>query len=150
MKPRETLALAARLVVGGVLVYAAIAKISAPAEEFAYIIQAYDVVPPSMALPMAGLLPWLELLVGWSLILGVNARGACAAAGAMFAMFLAALGSTIFKGIPLPNCGCFGDAIHFSPSQAFLFDSAMIALCALAFRDGPRPLSLDRWSERGL
>jgi len=150
MKPRDMLSLAARLLVGAVLVYAGASKASAPAEEFALVIDSYNFIPTSMALPMAGLLPWLELAVGWALILGVSGRAAASAAGVMFGLFLTALGSVVARGIPLPNCGCFGDAMHFTPGQAFLFDSAMLALCWTAYRGGSGPLSLDSWSERGL
>ena len=115
MKPRQVAVLAARLIVGAVLVYAGATKAAAPAEEFALVIQSYDVAPLSVALPLAGLLPWLEMLVGWALLLGVETTTAAAAAGAMFGLFLAALGSVVARGIPIPNCGCFGDAVHFTP-----------------------------------
>ena len=149
MKPRDWASLAARLIVGGVLVYAGASKASAPAEEFALVIDSYSVVPTGMALPLAGLLPWLELLVGWALVLGVSAKAAASAAGVMFGLFLTALGSVVARGIPLPNCGCFGDAMHFTPVQALFFDSTMLALCWTAYRGGSGPLSLDSWSERG-
>ena len=150
MKPRDWTALAARLLVGAVLIYAGASKTSAPAEEFALIIDSYALIPPSLALPLAGVLPWLELLVGWALLLGVNGRAAASAALGMFGLFLAALGSVVLRGIPLPNCGCFGGAMHFSPLQGLAFDSAMLALSWAAFRGGSGPLSLDSWSERGL
>lgn len=150
MKPRQAAALAARLVVGAVLVYAGASKAAAPAEEFALVIQSYDVAPLSMALPLAGLLPWLELIVGWALLLGVETSTAAAAAVALFGAFLAALGSVVARGIQIPNCGCFGDALHFTPTQALLFDFAMGALSWTAFRGGAGPASLDSWLERGL
>jgi uncharacterized membrane protein YphA (DoxX/SURF4 family) len=150
MKPRAALALAARLFVGAVLIYAGASKAAAPAAEFSLVIQSYDVVPTSIALPMAGLLPWMELLVGWALLLGVNARAAGAAAGAMTAIFLAAIGSVLLRGIPIPNCGCFGDAMHFTPAHAFAFDSLLTALSWLVFVSESGPLSLDSWSQRGL
>lgn len=150
MKPRQIAGLAARLIVGAVLVYAGASKVSAPAEEFALVIQSYDVVPVSVALPMAGLLPWVELLVGWALLLGVETPAASGAALAMFGVFLTALVSVIARGIPIPNCGCFGDAAHFTPHQALLFDSVMGALSWAAFRSGSGPVSLDSWSQRGL
>ena len=151
MNPRQAAGLAARLIVGAVLIYAGATKAAAPAEEFALVIQSYDVVPLSVALPLAGLLPWFEMLVGWALLLGVETTGAAAAACAMFGLFLAALGSVVARGIPIPNCGCFGDAMHFTPVQALGFDSVMAALCWTAFRgDFPALLSLDSWSERGL
>lgn len=150
MKPRDLVSLAARLLVGAVLVYAGASKTSAPAEEFALVIDAYALIPPSMALPLAGLLPWLELFVGWALILGIGTKAAASAAGVMFGLFLAALGSVLLRGIPLPNCGCFGDAMHFTPAQGLAFDSLMLALCWAVWRGAAGPISLDAWSERGL
>lgn len=150
MKTRDLLTLSARLVVGGILIYAGASKSASPAEEFALIIDAYNVIPTAMTLPMAGLLPWLELLVGWALVLGVGGRAVVSVAGAMFALFLTALLSVVARGIALPNCGCFGDAMHFTPVQALLFDSTMLALCWAAYRGGSGPASLDSWSERGL
>lgn len=150
MKPRQIAGLAARVAVGAILVYAGASKAGSPAEEFALVIQSYDVVPLGFALPLAGLLPWLEMLVGWALVLGVETTAAAAIAGAMFAVFLAALGSVVARGIPIPNCGCFGDTMHFTPRQALLFDSIMGALSWTAFRFGEGPLSLDSWSKRGL
>jgi uncharacterized membrane protein YphA (DoxX/SURF4 family) len=150
MKPRQAAGLAARLIVGAVLIYAGATKAAAPAEEFALVIGAYDLVPSSIALPLAGLLPWLELLVGWALLLGVETTTAAAAAVGLFAVFLAAIGSVLARGIPIPNCGCFGDAMHFTPLQALAFDSVMGALSWTAFRAGAGPASLDSWSQRGL
>lgn len=150
MKPRAMLAMFARVFVGAVLVYAGASKAAAPAEEFALVIGAYDVIPTSMSLPLAGLLPWIELIVGWALILGVQARMAAVAAGAMTTMFLVAIGSVLARGIPIPNCGCFGEAMHFTPGHAFLFDSLLAALCWIVFTAEPDPLSLDSWSQRGL
>ena len=150
MKPRQAAGLAARLIAGAVLVYAGAAKAAAPAEEFALVIQSYSILPLSVTLPLAGLLPWLELIVGWALLLGVETTAAAAAAGALFGLFLAALGSVVARGIPIPNCGCFGDALHLSTAQALLFDSAMAALSWTAFRGGAGPMSLDSWSQRGL
>jgi uncharacterized membrane protein YphA (DoxX/SURF4 family) len=114
------------------------------------VIGAYDLVPSSVALPMAGLLPWLELLVGWALVLGVEARAASAVAGTMTAVFLAAIGSVLVRGIQIPNCGCFGEGMHFTPAHAFVFDSLMAALCWMAFTAEPDPFSLDSWTQRGL
>ena len=149
MKPRAIAGLVARVLVGAVLVYAGASKAAAPAEAFALVIGAYDVVPTSMTLPLAGLLPWVELLVGWALLLGVEAQAASAAAGAMTAVFLAAIASVLARGIPIPNCGCFGDAMHFTPLHAFVFDSILATLCFTAFWAGEYPLSLDSWSQRG-
>lgn len=150
MKPRALLALLARLLVGAVLVYAGASKAAAPAEEFALVIGNYDLVPMSLALPIAGILPWLEIIVGWALILGVETNMAAGAALAMTATFLAAIGSVLARGIQIPNCGCFGEGLHFTPAHAFLFDSLLAAASWIAFKAEPGPASLDSWTKRGL
>ncbi|PIR15854.1 MAG: DoxX family protein [Elusimicrobia bacterium CG11_big_fil_rev_8_21_14_0_20_64_6] len=148
-KIHPSVGLAARVIVGAVLVYAGAAKAAGPAEEFAIVIGSYDLLPRDMVLTAATFLPWVEILIGWALIFGLKLRAAAISAGAMFAAFLLALASVQLKGIQLPNCGCFGDAIHFTPLQAFLFDACMSALCWLSWKSAPSPLSLDSWVEGG-
>ena len=143
------LGIAARVLVGAILVYAGATKAAGPAEEFAIVIGSYDLLPRDMVLTAATFLPWVEILIGWSLILGARQRLASAAAGGLFACFLLALAMVQLKGIELPNCGCFGDAVHFTPLQAFLFDSLLGICCWLAWTAAPTPLSLDSWTEGG-
>ncbi len=143
------LGVAARLIVGAVLVYAGATKAAGPAEEFALVIGSYGLLPKDALLSAAAFLPWAELLLGWALILGVRLRAAAAGSGALFGAFLFALISVQARGIELPNCGCFGDGIHFTPLQAVLFDSALAGLCFLAWKSAPASLSLDSWTEGG-
>jgi uncharacterized membrane protein YphA (DoxX/SURF4 family) len=140
---------AARLIVGGVLVYAGALKAGGPSEEFALVIANYQFVSPDMSQTLAVFLPWVEIALGWSLILGFRKREASLGALGLFGCFLLALATVQAKGIELPNCGCFGDAIHFTPGQAFLFDAVMAALCAAAWLALPSALSLDSWTEGG-
>lgn len=141
--------LAARLIVGAVLVAAGATKAAGPAEEFALVIGSYAVLPRDMVLSMAAFLPWAEMLIGWSMILGVRPRAAAGAAGALFAGFLFALISVQARGIQLPNCGCLGDLVHFTPIQALIFDSGLSVLCFLAWKAGPSAWSLDSWADAG-
>ena len=150
MTHKEHAALASRLAIGAVLIYAGASKAAGPAEEFAYILSAYDVIPKDFTLPAAAVIPWVELFVGWALILGFQTRLAAAAAGALFVAFMGAVGSTVLRGIALPNCGCFGEALHFTPLQAFVMDTCLLVLCWFGWRMGPGPASLDSWTERGL
>lgn len=141
--------LAARVLVGAILVYAGATKAAGPSEEFAIVIGSYDVLPREMVLTAATFLPWIEMLIGWSLVLGLKLRASAAAAGALFASFLFALILVQAKGIQLPNCGCLGDAVHFTPFQACLFDIGLSTLCWLTWRSAPARLSLDSWTEGG-
>ena len=144
------LGVAARVVVGAALVYAGAHKAAGPAEEFALVIGAYQMLPPDATQFVAVVLPWAELLVGWSLILGFQLRLAAGAALAMFGGFLLGLLNVQLRGIELANCGCFGDAVHFTPLQAMLVDLCLSGLAFLAWKSAPAKLSLDSWSERGL
>lgn len=141
--------LAARVLVGAVLVYAGATKAAGPVEEFAIVVGSYDVLPREMVVTAATFLPWVEMLIGWSLIFGLKLRATAAAAGALFASFLFALVMVQAKGIKLPNCGCLGDAIHMTPLQAILFDTCLSTLCWLAWKSAPARLSLDSWVEGG-
>lgn len=145
---KSWLGLLGRLVVGAVLVYAGATKAAGPSEEFALIISYYRLLPRDMVMTVASFLPWVEVLLGWALLLGAFSRFAAGAAGALFGFFLLALTSVLARGIELPNCGCFGDALHFTIPQALLFDALMLALCWCALRSGG-PLSLDKWVDAG-
>jgi uncharacterized membrane protein YphA (DoxX/SURF4 family) len=100
------------LVVGGVFVYASIEKIQDP-RAFAKIIYHYQVIGPSAALGfvpanlLAVVLPWLELLAGLALVTGAWRREGAVLAALMLAAFVVAVGSTLYRGIDIANCGCF-------------------------------------------
>ena len=67
--------LLARLLIGGILIYACIEKIVNPGE-FARAIDNYHIIPFGLENSMAIILPWLELTIGICLILGVFLDGA--------------------------------------------------------------------------
>lgn len=109
---RQALARAAALALGGVFLYASFDKIAQP-PEFARILYHYQVIGPSAHLPpmlpnlVAVVLPWLEAIVGLLLLAGVWRREAAAVAAALLAIFIAAAGSALARGIDIENCGCF-------------------------------------------
>src|SRR5258708_28943132 len=57
-------ALGCRLLIGGIFIYSGFENASAPAEEFAAVIQAYYILPPDWTLPFAQIAPWIELILG--------------------------------------------------------------------------------------
>ena len=62
--------LLSRIILGGVFIYASLDKIANPAE-FAKAVGNYHVLPFGVENLLALVLPWMELLVGLALILGV-------------------------------------------------------------------------------
>lgn len=139
--------LIARLAIGGVLIVAGTSKLSAPPEEFAVVIESYDLVSPDAAQTLAAFLPWGELLLGFALIFGFFTPAASLLSGAMFVSFIGALLSTKARGIELPNCGCFGGSFHPKPSVTMLMDAVLVLAAYAAFFHGSRLWSLDNWAE---
>ncbi len=95
-----------RVCLAGVFIYAAVEKISAPAE-FAITIENYRLVPSVFSNTIAVFLPWIELWCGILLLLGIWQRGSAALLAGMSLVFIAALLSAMIRGLEI-DCGCFG------------------------------------------
>ena len=101
----DYLTMISRLFIGLVFIYASFYKIIEPAT-FAKAIWFYHMVPGSLINLMALILPWLELLCGLGLILGIFYRGSVIWVNIMLLVFVIALASTIQRGLDI-DCGCF-------------------------------------------
>ncbi len=98
--------LAARLVVGGVWIYAGAIKLPDPDGSVAAV-RAYELLPGDTAVTVGHLLPMLEVVVGAMLVLGVLVRGAAVVSALLFAAFIVGIASVWARGIEI-DCGCFG------------------------------------------
>jgi uncharacterized membrane protein YphA (DoxX/SURF4 family) len=99
------LVLGIRLVLGVVFVYAAIDKIAHPGG-FAQAIYNYRMMPHWTINFMALVMPWLELLCGVLIVIGVFMRGSAFMIGFMLLVFIIALSSALARGLDI-SCGCF-------------------------------------------
>jgi uncharacterized membrane protein YphA (DoxX/SURF4 family) len=97
--------LVARIVLGGVFIYASLDKISHP-ELFAEAVYNYQLSPEVAVNLVALCLPWLELLSGGLLVLGVWVRGSSLILSGLMIVFLGALGINLARGLDI-HCGCF-------------------------------------------
>lgn len=150
MKALPTAAAAARILAGLVLLAAGFQKAVAPPQEFAAVMDAYQLLPEAWLVPAAQLLAWAQVLAGAALAAGYLTRLSAAAAGSLYGLFWLVLASVKLRGIPLEDCGCFGPSIQLSPLQTLGIDTVLIALAWLAWRDGGRLVSLDSWIEAGV
>jgi len=96
--------LIARLLIGGILIYASFNKIVDPGG-FAKAIANYHIIPFGLENSMAIILPWLELAVGICLILGLFIDGAAFLVIIMMVIFIVAITFAIFSGYNI-ECGC--------------------------------------------
>jgi len=94
-----------RLVLGITFIYASLDKIAHP-EQFARIIYNYKILPHFLINVFAVTLPWVELIAGLFLILGIFTESASLLVSFLFIIFIIATSVNLFRGVDL-NCGCF-------------------------------------------
>jgi uncharacterized membrane protein YphA (DoxX/SURF4 family) len=99
------LALPFRVALGVVFVVASLDKIAHPLA-FAASISHYRLVPHELVNAMAICLPWIEIVCGAALCLGLGVRANALVACALLAVFIAAIVSALARGLDI-NCGCF-------------------------------------------
>jgi uncharacterized membrane protein YphA (DoxX/SURF4 family) len=99
------LALAFRICIGILFLYAGIIKAGDPAG-FAVAIGNYQILPQWAVNPAAIVLPWLEILLGITLLLGFWIEGGSLVSAVLFSVFSIALAFNLIRGLDI-SCGCF-------------------------------------------
>jgi uncharacterized membrane protein YphA (DoxX/SURF4 family) len=99
------LALGLRWYLGVVFIAASLHKIAHP-QSFALTIATYDILPLVLVNPMAIVLPYVEVVAGVMLIVGLRVRAAALLVLAMMVVFTIAVALALAQGIDA-SCGCF-------------------------------------------
>ena len=94
-----------QIALGLFFVVAALPKLVDP-PSFAHMIYNYRLVPGSLVNLMALVMPWLELLLGLALVLGIWTRTSAGLVGALLLVFVAAIAANLARGNAI-DCGCF-------------------------------------------
>jgi uncharacterized membrane protein YphA (DoxX/SURF4 family) len=124
------LQLLARLVLGGIFIYASLDKIVHP-QEFARIVANYGILPDFLVTLPALVLPWLELVAGLCLVSGLWARSAAFLLSLLLLAFILALGVNAIRGIDV-SCGCFStSASDTENAYVLIFRDLLILLPGL-------------------
>ena len=122
------LALACRLVVGGVFLYASWDKLHHP-RAFAEAIHHYRLVPLPLLHAWAQFLPVLEATAGLTLLLGAARRGAALVLAILTVVFMAAITAALVRGLDI-SCGCFHtDGGHAVGISLLVRDLALLLAC---------------------
>ncbi|HVP13933.1 MAG TPA: MauE/DoxX family redox-associated membrane protein [Terriglobales bacterium] len=80
---------------------------------------------------LAMVLPWIELLAGLALVLGIRPRAGAWVAGVLLVVFTIAVASAMARGLNF-HCGCFGTADSARIGWAKLGENVgMIVLAAI-------------------
>ena len=99
------LVLLVRLFIGLLFIVSSLEKIVDPAA-FAQSIAAYKILPTWLPIILATVLPWLELLCGFSVLFGAFTKGSSIILTAMLLVFTAAVIAALVRGLDI-SCGCF-------------------------------------------
>ena len=102
---KSCLAVLVRIFLGGMFIYAAVPKIGDPFG-FAVDVYNYRMLPDFAVGIVAAGLPWLELIVGACLVLGIRVRTTALLSMGMLGVFTLALFINTLRGINV-DCGCF-------------------------------------------
>lgn len=96
---------AARWMLGATFVYAAVPKVADPAA-FAKIVYGYELFPNALINLIAIGVPWVELVAGTCLLLGVFPRAAALLVNVLLTFFIVVLAVNLLRGHQF-DCGCF-------------------------------------------
>ena len=97
--------LAARVILGALFIYASIDKVLHP-EAFAKVVYNYQILPNFLINLTAIVLPWLELILGLFLIIGLFREGSVGIVTFLLVVFFGAMVFNLARGLDI-HCGCF-------------------------------------------
>lgn len=127
----EALALLIALVFAG----AAIGKLTAWSE-LPGVVQNFRVLPHPLILPVAVVLPLLEIAITVGMLIKDTRSLAAASAALLFAVFGVALAINLSRGRRHIDCGCFRSDLKQPVSIAVILRNTLLALCALLLLRG--------------
>ena len=125
------------LIVGGLFIWAGILKIIDPLG-FAQSIKNYRFFPHEMGFFVAIILPWVEVLSGAFLILGVFRRSSALLISLLLVGFIGLVAMAVLRGINTA-CGCFGSLSRKADLKLILLDTFLLLLTLNVFLAKHRP-----------
>jgi len=118
-----------RIILGAMFLYAGVTHALDP-QGFATAVANYRVLPGALVNPFAVVLPWLEMISGVTLILGIFIPGSTLMVAGLLFIFSIALGSALYRGLDI-SCGCFTTS-HEARSISWSYLARDISLLLLA------------------
>jgi uncharacterized membrane protein YphA (DoxX/SURF4 family) len=125
----QVLDLIVRLMAGGILVTAGIAKVRIGHVAVAKSVVAFGVLPIGLARVWARILPWVEVGLGCWLVTGLFTSVAAIAAALLMVLITGAVAQALIRGRIVP-CGCFGVASELLSWPVVVRNSVVIAALA--------------------
>jgi len=124
-----------RIIIGSIFLVSSLGKLLSPYQNFLYVIQAYQLLPSRGEVLTAQVFPWIELIVGVFVLLGLWTPWALRGALVLFGVFVVVVGQALIRALPLESCGCFGEWIHLKPQVVIIMDSLSLLLTFVMLRN---------------
>jgi putative oxidoreductase len=124
----DYLHLAVRVLIGALFLYAALPDIL-DTMGFASSIYNYKLFPSSIIGMSAAFVPWLEVLAGLALVIGVKIRGASLLISLLVVVFISLATISIIRGLDI-DCGCFSGVAR-KANWLAIFEDIGLLVCAL-------------------
>lgn len=102
-----------RIFLAVIFAYAGYTKAVNPIQ-FAAAIEKYQILPPAAVLWVVWTLPWVEIILGAILLIGIKIRYFAGLAFGILLLFVVVMAVTYARGIEA-DCGCFGIGEPISP-----------------------------------
>jgi len=119
------------LIIGGIFIYAGVIKGMDPVG-FANDIDNYKILPWPLTVRLAFYLPWLEILCGLAMTLGLFYRGGLLILTALISIFIMASVIAKARGLDI-TCGCFGHASkNWSFASHLALDFAILGMLVVS------------------
>lgn len=122
-----------RLAVGGIFIWAGLLKVVDPLD-FAQDIANYRVFSRDLSFLIAIVLPWLEILCGVLVIIGVFRAPSSLLLSGLLSLFLILITATLIRGLDV-DCGCFGSIGRHVDLRLLVTDIVLLYLTLNIFAD---------------
>jgi len=138
------LTLATRVALGGIFIFAGVAKLPYPST-LIWEINQYHILPHSLATAYGYVLPPLEIALGVFLVVGLFLRISASVSGLVVLSFTISKITALARGLDIVICGCFGPAVPLLTSQTLALDFVLLALAFQILFHRGEFLSLGHW-----
>ena len=138
-----------RIFMGIFFAVVAVEKLLTPYENFLYVIQGYDIVPPFLARLAALTVPWVEFFLGVFLVLGLWLKQVLRFLLLLNGAFILLLGQALLRNLPMKDCGCYGELLSIPLHVSILIDIGLFLTAGglLKYCSRTACMSLDRYFE---
>ena len=131
-----------RVALGGILIFAGIAKMP-HTDTLIWEIEQYHILSSSLARLYGQVLPPVEIVLGAFLVFGIWVKIGASLSGLLVLSFIIAKITAFARGLDIDICPCFGPAVPLLAIQTLTIDFALLALALQLLLSRTEFLSVD-------